>query len=297
MAPLTALAAFAGGLVGLGVLMVILGMRRTGTARARTRMRLRTVNPDFRWAPGAVLAGIAVLALTGWPIAALAAGVGVLGIPKLMGGRRDATRRLERLAALGDWTRRLADVLVAGAGLEHAIDASVRAAPAPIAADVARLGARLRARRPLSEALHGFADDLADPTGDLVVSALLLAAHRRGRGLARVLTGLAVAVDADVAMRRSVDAQRATPRTTARYLTAVTVITVVGLMTLRSAYMAPFGTVTGQLVLALVGVLFASGFAWMATLTKDTPGQRFLPATNTAGQAIGATPAFGRDLR
>ena len=60
-------------------------------------------------------------------------------------------------------------------------------------------------------ALRAFADDLADPTGDLVVAALMLAADRRGRGLTRVLEGLAVTVEAEVALRRQVDADRATP--------------------------------------------------------------------------------------
>jgi Flp pilus assembly protein TadB len=287
------LAALAGGLCGLGVLLIVRGVR--GASAATQAPPSRTSRPDLlhgadrRLLAAAAAAGIVVWVVTGWPVAGVAATVGTLGVPWLTGGRRRARRRLDRLAALADWTRRLADVLVAGAGLEQAIDAGVRSAPAPISNEVARLAARLRARQPIRLALQAFAGDLADPTGDLVVAALLLAADRRGRGLANVLTGLAAAVEAEVSMRRTVDAERATPRTTARYLTGVTVITVIGLVVLRRSYMSPFGTLTGQLVLALVAVIFAAGFGWMALLTRDQPGQRFLPTTQPGPLTRGRT--------
>jgi Flp pilus assembly protein TadB len=283
------LAALAGACCGCGLLLIVRGLRAAPTERRSPSPR-RTALPrgvDQRLLVIAAALGVVAWVVTGWPVAGLGATAATVGPPWLTGGRRRARRRLDRLASLADWTRRLADVLVAGAGLEQAIDAGVRSAPAPISGDVARLAARLRARQPIRQALQAFADDLADPTGDLVVAALLLAADRRGRGLAKVLTGLAAAVEAEVSMRRTVDAERATPRTTARYLTGVTVITVVGLVVLRRDYMSPFGTVTGQLVLALVGVIFAAGFGWMALLTRDQPGQRFLPATAPASVTRG----------
>ena len=157
---------------------------------------------------------------------------------------------------------------------------------------MARLVARLRARRPVEEALRAFGDDLADPTADLVVAALLLAATRRGRGLARLLTGLAATVEEEVAMRRAVEADRATPRTTARWVAGITVGVTAALVLLDRAYVAPFATPAGQVALAVVAVLFAGAFGWMHRLSAPPAPARFLPAPesgNASGNGAMAT--------
>jgi tight adherence protein B len=119
-----------------------------------------------------------------------------------------------------------------------------------------------------------------------------LAADRRGRGLTRVLENLAVTVEAEVAMRGQVDADRATPRATARYVTIITLATAGLLVLTRRAYVTPFSSATGQLMLALIGLVFAAAFGWMATLTADKPGQRLLPATRPDGKPVPmASPA------
>ena len=69
-----------------------------------------------------------------------------------------------------------------------------------------------------------FADDLDDATGDLVAANLILGARRRGAGLASVLESLAESVADDVRARRAIEADRAKPRTTARWVTIITVV-------------------------------------------------------------------------
>lgn len=288
---MTGLSALAGATAALGMLLIAVGLVATPDPPG-TRSRRGT------WWAGHRVSGrrlgvlvaipVAVLAVTGWPAAALIALVATAGAPRLLGGRRASETRIARLQALADWTRRLGDVLGAGAGIEQAIEASLPGAPAPIAGDVARLVARLRARHPVQAALRAFGDDLDDPTGDLVVAALLLAADRRGRGLARLLAALAATVEAEVAMRRGIEADRATPRTTARWVLYITLAVVAGLVLFDRTYVAPFGTPTGQVVLALIGALFTGAFAWMHRLTTGTPGQRFLPADNPPADRTGS---------
>jgi Flp pilus assembly protein TadB len=278
----SALAALAGAGIALGLLLIAVGL--VGTT---TQSPARSPGPRTGWLTRTsggrrlvllVGAPLLMLAVTGWPVAAVFALVAAAGLPRLLGGRRDAEARMARLQALADWTRRLGDVLGSGAGLEQALEASLATTPPPIAGEVARLVARLRARGPADQALRAFGDDLDDATGDLVVAALLLAADRRGRGLARLLGALAATVDAEVAMRRAVEADRATPRTTARWVVYITVAVVGALVLLDRAYVAPFGTPTGQVVLAVIGGLFAGAFVWMHRLTTGAPGGRFLPA-------------------
>jgi Flp pilus assembly protein TadB len=264
----------------------------------RSRGRRRADRRTLGLAAAAIVVGAAGWLLTSWPVVGLAAAAATIGLPQLLGSgdarSGSGAARIERLDALEQFTRRLSDVLVVGSGIEHALVASAARAPAPIAAEVAALAARLRARQPTEVALRAFADDLDDPAGDLVAAALILSARRRGRGLAAVLEGLAGAVDEEVGVRRGVEADRAKPRTTARAVTVIAVSAVVLLGVADRAYAAPFASPAGQLVLAAVCVLFAFAFYWLHRLADVGAGGRFLPKptefkkTDAAAMAGGA---------
>lgn len=248
------------------------------TAQRRRRAALVAV---------ALAAGGVGWAVTGWPIAALGAAAATVGLPWLA-RRGDVGDRIERLEALESWTRRLADLLLVGSGIEQALVASVRTAPAPIAPEVGVLAGRLQARTPTEPALRAFADDLDDPAADLVASALILASRRRGRGLAQVLDGLARATADEVTVRRTIQADRAKPTTTARAVTWIALLAAAALIVLDRAYVAPFGTAVGQLVLAGVLVIFGGAFAWMRGLANITTEHRFLAEEHRpAGPVVG----------
>ncbi|MGY1684924.1 type II secretion system F family protein [Geodermatophilus sp. SYSU D00867] len=222
---------------------------------------------------GAVAAGVWLE--SGWPVGGALAGGAVVGVPWLLAQFAGGTAAVERLEALQEWVRRGSDVLAAGGGLEQTLIRSARTAPAPIEAEVATLAARLQARWPTSRALLAFADDLDDAAGDLVVAALLLGAELRGPGLARVLTELAGSLTDEVTMRRKVEADRAKPRANARWLLLIT-LGAAGLAALNGDYLAPYGTVLGQLVLAAIGGLIVGCLLWMRRLTAPAPSARFL---------------------
>jgi len=144
------------------------------------------------------------------------------------------------------------------------------------------LVARLQARWPTERALRAFADDLDDATADLVVATLILGARRRGPGLARVLGAVADSVAEDVAMRRRVEAERAKPRTTARAVTLIT-LGVIAVGSLNGTYLAPYGTLLGQLVLAVITLGFIASLAWMRALTLSPAQPRLFLPLDTAG--------------
>lgn len=281
----TILAALSGIMVTTGLLTAVAGARRTTTPprSATTRWR-RTGRPHrpaaasfwVRWRrPIAVVAGMLGWALTRWPVAGLVIAATVIGLPALLSTSRVAARSIDRVEAIEEWTRRLADILTVGVGLEQAITASLRTCPAQIRPEGGALVARLAARWPTEQALRSFADDLADADADLVAAALVLASRRRGPGLARVLTAVADAVAEDVAVRRKVEAERAKPRTTARAVTLITVA-VVGVGALNGAYLAPYADPLGQLVLAVIAGGFIACLVWMRALTVSAPEPRFL---------------------
>ena len=271
------LAGAAGALIIVGVLVAAAGLRRTEPAPRSPR---RTHRPTrgwwgrWRW----VLAGglcVGVWALTGWPVAGLIVASAVVGLPFLLGSAKAAARAIDRVEAIEEWTRRLADVLATGVGLEQGMTASATTCPPPLRPEVAALVARLAARWPTEQALRAFADDLNDAAGDFVVATLLLASRRRGPGLAAVLTAAAVSVADEVATRRRVEAERAKPRSTARIVTLIT-LGVAGVLMLNGTYLAPYGDGLGQLVLALIAAAFTGCLLWIRSLTLAAPAPRFL---------------------
>jgi uncharacterized membrane protein len=126
---------------------------------------------------------------------------------------------------------------------------------------------------------------LNDATGDLVAVNLILGARRRGQGLASVLESLAESVAADVRARRAVEADRAKPRNTARWVTIITV-TVLGFLALTGDYIAPYGTPLGQILLAALLAVYVALLAWMRNMAKGVPAPRFMgPAAREGARA------------
>jgi tight adherence protein B len=292
------IAAAAGAALTAGLLLVLAAFRpglvptrAVPAGRVRRRWRHRAGGQGWsrwRW-PAAAAVTLGVWVASGWPVGGLIAGATTVGLPVLLSTSRTAARAIDRVEAVEEWTRRLADGLVVGVGLEQAITATVRTVPDPIRAEVSALAARLAARWPVEAALRAFADDLDDATGDLVAAALILGSRRRGPGLARVLTAVADSVAEEVTMRRRVEADRAKPRTTARAVTLIT-LGVVAAGALNGTYLRPYGTALGQLVLAGIALGFIGSLAWMRALTVSTPAPRFLVETPAAA----ATPGGGR---
>ncbi len=135
---------------------------------------------------------------------------------------------------------------------------------------------RLRARTPLPDALQQFADDLDDPSADVIIAALILNSRLRGPGLREVLGALAKSAREEVDMRQRVTAQRASTRRSVQIVVGVSAAFVLGLAVFDQSFVAPYGSLLGQCVLAIVLGLFGAGFFWMRNLSKVQTPERFL---------------------
>ena len=233
---------------------------------------------------------VVTLVITRWPVAAAAAAGLVLGWPALMGGARAEKRAAQRLEALAMWTESLRDTIAGAVGLEQAIIATSRAAPAPIVTELQTLADRLRVRMPLTQALHRLADELDDASADLLVAALLLNSRLRGPGLRQVLTSLSESARAELEMRGRVMASRSATRRSVQIVVGVTVVFVLGLVLFNPDYVAPYRTPLGQVVLLFVVGFFAAGFLWLRRLSNYDVPERFLHA----GRA--GTPQLEREV-
>jgi Flp pilus assembly protein TadB len=277
--------ALAGGLVSAGVLGVVAGIRPRPDQPARSRparlTSLRHVSRRTRWTVAlGVLGGVVAWLATGWLLALGLTPLAAVGLPLLI-APSPAAARVERLEAMEEWTRALSGVLTVGVGLEQALVATLRSAPAPIGEEVRRLVGRLRARWATEDALRAFANELDDPTGDLVAANLILGARRRGAGLATVLEGLAESVSADVRARRQIEADRAKPRSTARWVTLISASVLV-LLAVSGSYVEPYRTPLGQVILAALLTAYVATLIWMRRMAEGRPLPRILdPHTTT----------------
>jgi Flp pilus assembly protein TadB len=269
------LAGLAGGLAiaGLALLMIEL-TRNTPPPGTPPRHRVKLGRQTRQRLLIALAVALIVLALTRWPVAMIAAALAVFSLPRITSSGA-ARRSAAVLEGLEQWTRRVSDMLTASRGLEEALEASARQAPAAIEPAVAALGRRLAARVGTDTALRAFANDIGDPAGDRIAAALIIVSGRRGGAVRDVLNSLAAMLARDVAARREIEADRAQHRTTVKWLTlfvlAFTVFAV-----LNRAYSAPFGTMPGQIVMALVVALYAGGLLWLHHLGSIPAPGRFL---------------------
>ncbi|MDR0958825.1 MAG: type II secretion system F family protein [Propionibacteriaceae bacterium] len=266
-----------GALLAAGVLAIVWGAIG----------REPVIRPARRPSPGRVLlqrrtlvlagagfaCGIVIALVTGWVAALVLAPAAFVVLPFLLSPSSQAP--VETLEAMEEWTRSLAGILTAGAGLEQAIISTAHSTPEAIRPAVMRLIARLRARWTTAAAIRAFADDLDDATGDLIALNLLLGAQRRGAGLAQILESLAAAVADDVRARRQIEADQAKPRATARWVTLITAVVLLGLF-LAGDYADPYRTPIGQIVFIGLIAAYLAVLLWMRRMAQGRPVPRLL---------------------
>ncbi len=278
--------------MGGALVLLVLGLRRrpvqeSSPAPSRAQVVVRRLrSPQVRVrVGGAAGVGVAVLLMTGWPVAAAGIAALIITWPYLFGGSASEQLAIARLEALVIWTESLRDLVSANASLEQAISASTHRAPALLQSPLARLAGQLRVQTPLNEALLDLAGDLDDSSADLVIAALVLSERRRGDRLAQVLSGLATTAREELDLRRRINAGRAGLRRAVQIIVVITVVMAAYLTLFGGAYLRPYDSVAGQLALTLVVGLFAAGFAWMRQLSTD---QDSVPFLSRPGRPISA---------
>ena len=124
------------------------------------------------------------------------------------------------------------------------------------------------------------------PAGDRIAAALIIATGRRGGAVRDVLNALAVMLARDVAARREIEADRAQHRTTVKWLTLF-VLGFTVFAVLNRSYSQPYGTVPGQVVMALVTALYAGGLLWLHHLGSAGAGGSWRRPGRLASRSCG----------
>ncbi|WP_227462293.1 type II secretion system F family protein [Desertimonas flava] len=224
-----------------------------------------------------VVAGSIAIAGTGWIVAGVASGIGAYAaVRAARHPRLRPAAEQERIEALASWCEQLRDLLAADQGIVGTISATVRTCPAALRPQVTALSSRLARQRPAT-AIAQFADDVDDPSGDLVATVLLEATKRSSR-TSELLSELASTIRDRAAMRLRVDAERAGHRSEARFVIGFSVIVVVAILLFGrdTEFLDAYDDATGQLVLLLVAGFFGGGGWWLSRLTRYERPARFL---------------------
>lgn len=267
-----------GGLAGLGVWLAVGAVAGWPLLPTSTSVRRRVgrARQVMATSSSAVLAGLVVVVVTGWPVAAVLAGLATVAAPRVLGGGRDRKGQVARTEAIAAWAESVRDTMAATAGLEEAIAATAVAPPEPIRREVRRLGERLRHQR-LTEALAAFGQELHHPSADLVVAALTIAARMEAADLTGLLSRLAVSIRDDATMRVKIEVSRSRLRTSAKIIAGSVAATIAMLLLLNRAYLDAYDTAVGQLVLVVVGAIFTGGGWLLARMSAIDLPDRFIP--------------------
>ena len=279
------LAVVAGAVVGLGLFIGVVALFGEPSPRAaRARLELPPWLSE-RLALRLSLAAVAtvlVWLVTGWPVGGLLAGVAAAAGPSLIGAKARRRQAVARIEAIAGWAEQLRDVMAAADGIQSAILTTAPLAPEPIRRDVRRLADRLGQQERLSVALRRFADEVGHPLTDMIVTSLLIASERQGR-LADLLSEVATSARATATMRLRVEAARARTYVTTRLIIGVTIAIATWLVLVRREYLAPFDTVGGQVMLVVIGAVFAVSGVLMQRMARPDEPARLLAGADVEG--------------
>jgi Flp pilus assembly protein TadB len=289
---LPTLAVLLGALAGGGVFLLIIAIRGLPPRAApRGPSRLERAVKDVVSVRGgvAIIIGILVLLLTRWVVAGV--GMALLAFSwRSLSGAASERRSMSRLEGLATWTESLRDTIAGAVGLEQAIPSSIRVADGSIREPLMRLVDRLHTRMPMHMALRRFAEDLDDPSADMIIAALIINSRLRGPGLRDLLGALADSVREEMDMRRKVNATRRATRRSVQIVIGVSVAMALILAVLDRGFLAPYDSVFGQFVLAIIVALYGVGIVWLRRLARFDQPQRLLGVAAAVPSAPAAEP-------
>jgi tight adherence protein B len=199
-------------------------------------------------------------------------GVLLVPIPPLLVRLWLAVRRDRRQAAFSD---QLTDVLQligsslrAGYGLTQGIDAVSRDAEEPAAGEFRRIIIEHRLGRDLTEAMENCATRMDNADFSWVVQAISIH-HDVGGDLSKVLDNIVATIRDRADVHRQVRTLSAEGRMSARVLTGLPIVVLLGLISFSPSYMSPMtSSPIGIVLLAFAGLLLIIGVLAMRKMSR-----------------------------
>ncbi|WP_419947078.1 type II secretion system F family protein [Candidatus Poriferisodalis sp.] len=285
MGSLTAIAL--GALGGLGVLSVIVGLRKAplrapqqrlrdfDAENLRARARNSSFDPRLLIGPGlAALLALGVWSATGWPVGALiGAGAGLVA-PRMFSAPRQRQAVADEIEAYSQWTEQIRDLVAASGSLFEAVTLSAPSAPPLLRPHVVQMAALARTVG-LSLAMDWLAAQLKSPYADRLVLGMNIA-WDSGARVTEAFESVARSMRNEVEMRRRNEVANARIWTQVVSIVGITVVSVVLMFTFNRGFFDPFGTLVGQLILLVVGLMIFGNILWVLQLSSSGVPVRLL---------------------
>ena len=193
--------------------------------------------------------------------------------------KRQADDQRALVEAVATWTENLRDTISASSGLEQAIIATELHSPRAISVPVRRLVASLRYGS-LEDGLRRFADDVAHPTCDFVVAALITTAQHQTRDLGQLLGHLSDCARSECHLYLRIWVSRARSRSAVRIITGTVGTFIAGLVVFNRPYLAPFASAEGIVVAFCISLSFGFAIWWLQRIAQIRTPARFLTGRN-----------------
>lgn len=276
------LAALAGGIAALGIVLLITYFRpappkppkpKRPSLTTRWKRLSKTTRTNF--VTGLVI-GILAAAITGFPVMVLLGPAAMVGLPALLG--KPSTHERDLVLSLETWARSLASTSETGVfTLREVITITQGSAPPMLQKPVNRLVARLSTTWSTADALHAFADDLDSIYSDEVVIYLIQAAEFNAGGLSVALTSVADNLSSQAKQKLETEAELAKPRQTMITMTAIMGLALAWiLLSATSPQMQFFRTPVGAVALMVVLGAFLLLMVWAKVLARPVVLPRIL---------------------
>jgi len=259
--------------IGLAQKAGLAALQRRREMRVRLKDRLTAV--QVLPIVAAVAVGLTTIAVTRWPVAAAGGAViaFIVTTTLMSGGASDVAGRAEGVAV---WVETVRDLVAGGLGLESAIMTACRSAPKALAVEFAEMVLEVERGRSVRESIAAAAGRIANPTADIAVAVLLLTLEGQVSRPVEVLSHLARDARDHVSRIAEIEAARASARTTMRMVMVVMGLGIGVFFLFGRSYLAPYGTILGQMVLAGIMAVLVASFAWMRKLISIKEQQRII---------------------
>lgn len=290
----TPLVGLAGALLVGGLALVVMGLIPVHTASTPLSTRLwTTVDKRVAGMPrrrrihllAGLLAALLAYLVTGWPVLLVVVPALAVGVPALLADPPGDD--LELLRGLERWVRLVNGSASTGKSIIDAIRATRSQAPEVLEEPLARLVARLDSRWDVRAALQGFAEDLGSADADQVVAAVMIAAGRGGTGATTTLAALAQALQDRIRAQREITTERSRPRIVVRQVSLVMAGVLAAALVLGRDFMAPYRTLTGQVLLCVYAGIHVGGLVVLSRRSRPRRRSRILVIGDTARTRFG----------
>ena len=277
-------------LFAAGAILVAVGLTAKAPVAPVRVSRFAEDEPDRegnRFHPSHIASGIVIgvvlLALTRWPVLALAGfAAGFFLPPLLTSGDGSVAGFATKTDAIATWLESLRDLMSSGRLIEGAlVETALRSAPV-LREDLQEMVLEVEHGVPLREAMIRLSERLAHPISDKAIAAIVLALDRDATRITDVISELASSARDQAVDMVKVHAVRQSSRTQLRLVIMVMTILLVSLMVFFGAFLTFYDTATGQMVLAVALALLGACLYWIYRISQlATPSRLIRPGRDT----------------